>query len=389
MKDDVIRITSLETHVAGTSFRNLTLVKLTTDAGIVGWGDATLVIREHAVIAQLGYLGRIVVGMDALAPADIWRRIVDEDFFMRSDLVGRSAVSGLMVACMDIAGKAYGVPVYRLLGGPVRERIPCYANGWYKGERTPESYAELARGALALGHTAIKLDPFGTAGILASERDIREAAEIVAAIREAVGPEVEIYVDAHSRFTPAMARRVALSLEEHRIGFLEEPLAPDDYEGMRDFRASAPMPIAGGERAFSRFEFRHLIENDCLDVIQPDISWVGGLLEAQRIASWAEVHQMLISIHNANSPLATATGCHLGASIPNLLSQEMWEDFDEPWVREAFPRAPRVEDGHLPLPTGPGLGVEPDEDALAEHPFRHVFLNLSQENWDNFDAVLE
>src|SRR5947209_18498963 len=120
---------------------------------------------------------------------------------MRSDIVGRRAVSGVLVACMDIAGKAYGVPVYRLLGGPLRDRIPCYANGWYKGERTPESYAELARGVVALGHTALKLDPFGAAGMLASERDVREAAELVAAIREAVGPEVEIYVDAHGRFT--------------------------------------------------------------------------------------------------------------------------------------------------------------------------------------------
>ena len=225
--------------------------------------------------------------------------------------------------------------------------------------------------------------------MLATERDTREGVELVAAIREAVGPDVEIYVDAHGRFSPAAARTLIPALAELGVGFLEEPVAPDDYEGMRSLRRDSPIPIAAGERCVSSHDFKHLIEGECADILQPDISWAGGIFEVERIAAWGELHQMVISVHNANSPLATATGLHLGASIPNFIRQEMFEDFDEPWVKEAFVGVSEVEDGHLPVPSGPGIGVEPIEDAFTLHPYRPVFLNLSAENWEDFDAVLD
>lgn len=382
------RITAIKVHLAHASFRNLTIVKVTTDEGIVGWGDGTLVMRESAVAAHIEVLDRLLRGVDALSPADVWRRAVDEDFFMRSDIVGRAAVSGVMAACMDIAGKAYGVPAYRLLGGPLRLEIPVYANGWYRGPRTPESYGALARDVVERGYRALKLDPFGAAGILATKADIDTAAELVQGVRDAVGDDIEIFVDAHGRFTPNTARRVIESLTPARIGFLEEPIAPDDYEGMRALRIWSPVPLAGGERSIGRPGYRPLIESECVDIIQPDIAWCGGPLEVLTIARWAEIHQMVVSAHNANSPLATAAGCHLGASIPNFIRQEMFEDFDEPWVGAAFPGRPEVVAGHVQVPAGPGWGVEPDEDALAEHPFEPVFLNLSAENWENFEAAL-
>lgn len=383
-----LRIVNLEVHTAGTDWRNLVFVKLFTDTGITGWGEATVEYREHAVVAHLEFLAHIVRGLDALAPSAVWKRIVEDDWF-RGDVVGLAAASGVMIACLDIAGKAHDIPVYRLLGGPVRDRVPVYANGWYQGERSPESYSEMARLAVERGHRALKVDPYGAAGMLATRRDLVEADALIGAIRDAVGPEVEIYVDAHGRFTPAIARMAARDLAEHGVGYLEEPVAPDNIEAMRELRSTSPIPLAGGERCIGRVGFRSLIEQDAVDIIQPDICWCGGLLEAQRIAAWAELHQMVVSVHNANSPFATVVGCHLGAVIPNFLVLETFDDFDEPWLQDAFRGLPAVTEGTLPLPEGPGIGVEPDETVLAGHPYRPVFLNLNVPGWELRQGVID
>ncbi len=385
---DPVLITSVDTCVASTSFRNLTLVKVQTNSGITGWGDATLPMREHAVVAHAQFLSHLLRSEDALAPSSIWRRIVEEDFFMRDDIVGRTAVSGIMVACLDIAARALDVPAYRLLGGPIRERIPVYGNGWFKGDLTPEALADSARGAVESGYRALKFDPFGSIATLATERDLRESTERVGAVRQAVGDEIEIYVDAHGRFTQAIAQRVAELLAPYRIGFLEEPVAPNDYAAMKRLRESSPVPIAAGERTIGRDGFKPLIEGDCVDIIQPDIAWSGGVLEVQRIASWAETHGMIVAPHNFASPVATAAGCHLAASLPNFMRQEMFEDFDEPWVHEAFKGRVTVVDGFVEVPEGPGLGIEPNEELLAEHPLQPIFHNLRAEGWEDMDGVI-
>jgi galactonate dehydratase len=388
MSAEPLRITSVDVILSGTTWRNLTLVKVSTDSGIVGWGDATVEYREYAVAAHLGFLRHLVVGLDALAPARVWEAIVRDDF-MAGDAVGTASASGIMNALLDIAGQAYGVPVHRLLGGAVRDRVALYANGWYQGERTPETFARLAGGVLERGHRALKLDPFGSAGLLASPAEIDEAADLVGAVRAAVGPDVSIYVDAHGRLAPAMARRAATALAEHSVGYIEEPVSPHDLDALRELRAISPIRVAAGERCIGRVGFRPLIERDCVDVIQPDASWAGGLTEVQRIAAWAELHGMVVSFHNANSPLATMTAAHLAAVLPNFLVLETFDDFDEPWVPAAFPGLPGVVDGAIPVPTRPGIGILPDEDALAEHPPRASFMNINVPGWELRQALLQ
>jgi galactonate dehydratase len=387
MGADQLRITGLDVWLCGTSWRNLTLVKVSTDSGIVGWGDATVEYREYAVARHLDFLHHLVVGVDALAPARVWRTIVEHDF-MTGDAVGLASASAIINACLDIAGKAMDVPVHRLLGGALRDRIPIYANGWYQGERTVGSFAALARTVIDRGHRALKLDPFGAAGMLASAQDIDDSVELVGAVRDVVGTETTIYVDAHGRLAPAMARRAIAGLAEHRVAFIEEPVAPHDLRALADLRAGSPIPIAAGERCIGRTGFRPLIEGDCVDVVQPDVSWAGGLLEVQRIAAWAELHGMVVALHNANSALATMTACHLAAVLPNILVLETFDDFDEPWVREALPGLPATADGHLPLPDRPGIGIEPNEDALAEHPARPVFMNINEPGWEHRDSLV-
>jgi galactonate dehydratase len=387
MAAERLRITDVGVILCGTSWRNITLVKVTTDGGIAGWGEATVEYREYAVAAHVGFISNLLRGLDALSPAVIWQAIVEHDF-MTGDAVGLAAASGVLNACLDIAGKAYDVPVHRLLGGALRDRVPVYANGWYQGERDAETFARLAGRVTDLGHRALKMDPFGTAGLLATAADIDEAAALVGAVRDAVGPDVAISIDAHGRLSPAMARRAIDALDEHRIAFLEEPVAPANLAAMRELRASSRVPIAAGERAIGRTGFRGLVEGDCVDVIQPDCSWAGGLLEVRHIAAWAELHGMVVALHNANSTLATMSAIHLGAVLPNLMVVETFDDFDEPWVREALPGLPALRDGHLPLPDAPGIGIEPNEDALAEHPPVATFMNINVAGWELRDAAV-
>jgi galactonate dehydratase len=388
MSSEPLRITRVDVILSGTTWRNLTLVKVSTDSGIVGWGDATVEYREYAVAAHLEFVRNLVVGLDALAPAQVWEAIVRDDF-MAGDAVGTASAAGIMNALLDIAGQAYDVPVHRLLGGAVRDRVALYANGWYQGERTPETFARLAREVIARGHRALKLDPFGSAGLLATGREVGEAADLVGAVRAAVGPDVAIYVDAHGRLAPAMARRAAEALAAHDVGYIEEPVAPDNLDALSALRAVSPIPIAAGERCIGRTGFKPLIERDCVDVIQPDASWAGGLTEVQRIAAWAELHGMVVSFHNANSPLATVTAAHLAAVLPNFLVLETFDDFEEPWVREALPGLPAVVDGGIPVPTRPGIGIVPDEDALADHPPQPSFMNINVPGWELRQALFD
>jgi galactonate dehydratase len=386
--EDELRISQIDVFLAGTTWRNLTLVKVSTDSGIIGWGEATVEYREYAVAAHLDFVGRLIHGINALQPARVWQALVEHDF-MSGDAVGLAAASGIINACLDIAGKAYDVPVYALLGGAIRDHIPVYANGWYQGERTIESFARLARKVVELGHRALKLDPFGSSGLTATPAEIDEAATLVGAVRGAVGPNTTIYIDAHGRLSPALARRAIDSLAEHNVGFIEEPVAPTNLSALRELRTTSRLPIAAGERCIGRAGFRDLIEDDCVDVVQPDCAWAGGLHEIQRIASWAELHSMVVALHNANSPLATMSALHVAATLPNLLVLETFDDFDEPWLAEAIPGRPAVHDGKLPLPTAPGFGIEPLEEALAEHPPRPSFMNISVPGWELRNALLK
>ena len=388
MSDRSIRITGLDVYLVGTTWRNFVFVRLTTDSGIEGWGEATAEYREHAIAAHLEFLSHRLVGMDALAPGAVWERIVGEDF-MRGDVVGLASAGGVMTACLDIAGKAHDVPLHQLLGGALRTHVPVYANGWYRGERAPATFAELARAVTERGYRALKIDPFGSSGALATRHEILEGATIVGAVREAVGVDVEIYIDAHGRFTPSSARFAADALAVHEVGYLEEPVAPDNLKALQALRDVAPIPIAAGERCLGRQGFKGLIEGACVDVIQPDICWCGGPMEARYISAWAELHQMVVSFHNANSPFATAVGCHVAAAIPNLLVMESFDDFDDPWISDAFPERFAVADGLMQVPKSAGVGITPDPEAFRAHPAQPIFLDLNQPGWEMRQGVLE
>ncbi|MCX2728409.1 mandelate racemase/muconate lactonizing enzyme family protein [Thermomicrobium sp. 4228-Ro] len=376
-----MRIVDVKTYVLGTAWRNLTFVEVHTDEGITGVGEARMLNHTDAL---LGYLAEAVpnhvLGSDPFRIEDLVFRMMRNDY-ARPDYVMMSGIAAIEIACWDIMGKALGLPVYQLLGGAVRDRIKAYANGWYTVERTPEEFAEAARRAVARGYRALKLDPFG-AGYYELELDEkRRAVALVEAVREAVGPDVEILIEMHGRFNPATAIEMARLLEPYRPGWIEEPVPPHNLAALKKVAEQVTIPVATGERIHTRYDFRELFELQAADVIQPDITHLGGLLETKKLAAWADAYYILVAPHNVCGPVGTAANLHLAACTTNFKIQEHFNDFAEEFVKAAAPGLPEVVDGYFPLPSGSGLGVQLDHTVLEQYPRRRIFFNLFAEDW--------
>ena len=377
-----MKIVDVKTFVMGTAWRNLIYVKVHTDEGLTGVGEATVQNREEGVVGYLdGLARRHVLGSDPFNIEDLWLRMYRDEFW-RGGVIATSGMSAIEIACWDIVGKAVGQPVYRLMGGQVRDRIKAYANGWYTGERTPEEFAERARLVAAKGYKALKVDPFGNAYYEMERKEKLMAVALIEAIRDAVGPDIEILIEGHGRLTPATAIEMARELAPFNPAFFEEPVPPENLDAMAKVAAHITIPLATGERYYTRYDYWRLLQAQVADIIQPDIIHCGGLLEAKKIAAMADANYVTVAPHNSNGPITTAVSTHFAACTTNFKILEVFDDFAEPWVVEAVPGTPRVIDGYLPLPTGPGLGVDVNEAVMAEHPYRkEVFFNEYAMDW--------
>jgi galactonate dehydratase len=278
-------------------------------------------------------------------------------------------------------GKALGVPVYKLLGGACHLRLKAYANGWYTVDRTPEQFAAAAARVVQLGYRALKLDPFGAGQYELDHRERMTSIGLLEAVRHAVGDDVEIMVEGHGRFSPMEAVRLAHELNRFFPAWFEEPIPPDNIAGLGEVKRSVSIPIAAGERWYTRFGFREAFERRAVDIIQPDVIHAGGLAETKKIAASAEMYHMLVAPHNSQGPVATAASVHLGFTLSNLKVQECFDDMAEPFILDAVPGAPRVRDGYFHLPEGAGLGIELNEQVIREHPYRFGHFDLWEENW--------
>ena len=376
-----MRIAEVRPLVLGTAWRNLTFVVVRTDDGLEGVGEVRMINETEAL---LGYLSEAVptqvLGADPFAIEALVQRMWRREY-ARAGQIAMSALAVLEIACWDIVGKALDQPVYRLLGGPVREKIKAYANGWYTVERTPEEFQEAARRAVGKGYRALKLDPFGAGAWELEPEQRTRALELVEAVRDAVGPEVEILIEMHGRFTPAQAVSIARDLEPFRPSWIEEPVPPENIPALKKVSDRVAIPVASGERIHARDEFRELFELQAADVVQPDLTMCGGIAETRRIAAWAEAYYMLVAPHNVGGPVSTAAALHLAAATPNFKIQEHFNDFGESYVKDAAPGNPEVVDGCFSLPQGPGLGVAIDEDVIREHPRREIHFDLFAEDW--------
>jgi galactonate dehydratase len=386
-----MRISDIRIGVVGTPWRHLTYVELSTDEGLRGVGETRMINDTQAL---LGYLNEIkdtyVLGHDPFNVEQLVQRMVRLDYG-RSGEIAMSALAVIEMACWDIIGQAVDQPVYRLLGGAVRDKIKAYANGWYTVERTPEEFHAAARKVVERGYRALKFDPFGAGMWELDAAERTRSLELVEAVSDAVGDDCEILIEMHGRFTPAVALGLIRDLERFQPGWVEEPVPPDNLKALAKVGERSTIPIATGERIHVRGEFRELFDLQAADIVQPDIGHFGGILETRKLAATAETHFMLIAPHNVGGPAATAANLHLAACTSNFKIQENFNDFADSWIHEVIPGLPVVDpvDGCFPLPDRPGLGVSIDWDAAAEHPPEAVHFDLFREGWQRREALVD
>ena len=376
-----MKITDVITLVMGTSWRNLTFVKVETDEGITGISEVRMNNRTDALVAYIdGAKRRHVIGSDPFNTEDLYQRMFRDDYGRAGEIVA-TGISVIEIACWDIIGKALNQPVYRLLGGACRDRIKAYANGWYRVERTPEEFHAAAKRVLEKGYKALKFDPFGAGYYELSYEEKLKSVSLVEAVRDAVGPDVEILVEMHGRFSPYTAIEIAAELEQYKPSWVEEPVPPDNIAALAKASDSINLPVATGERLHNKYEYRELINLQAADILQPDITQTGGFLETKKIAAMGDMCYMTVAPHNVGGPVSTATALHFAACTTNFKIQEHFNDFSEAWVKEAATGCPEVIDGYFSLPNGPGLGMELNEDLIAQHPYREGSFNLWEDDW--------
>jgi galactonate dehydratase len=385
-----MKITGLKTFVLGSGWRNLILLRLETDQpGLYGIGEATVQWGDEGMLGYLASLEkRYLLGADPRDIESLWERVYRNEYWRR-DFFVCSALGGVEMACWDILGKSLGVPVWRLLGGKRREVIPAYANGWYQVERTPDAIARRAESVIAMGYRALKIDPFGSGYYEMTESEKRRSVEIIAAVRAAIGPDAELFVEMHGRFAPHTAIDLCHRLAPYRPGWFEEPVPPENTHALVEVRrAVAPLgiPVAAGERLFTRYLFLDVFRDRAVDIIQPDVCHAGGLAETRKIAAMAEAHYIPVAPNNACSPVGTMASIHLAVATPNFKIQETFDDMVEPWVRDAIIGRPLVTDGCFALPEKPGLGVDLDEAVIAAHPPREGFMDFWKAGWEKRDS---
>ena len=337
-----MKITDVKPLVMGTSWRNLIFIKVETDEGITGISEATLQNREEAVLAYLDVAKtRYVTGSNPFNIEDLWTRMYRDDFWRGGD-VAMTVISAVEVACYDIMGKATGQPVYNLLGGACRDRIKAYANGWYTVERTPEAFAERVKVVQDKGFKALKVDPFGAGHYELTREEKIKSTEIIEAVRSAAGDDFEIFVEAHGRFSPQTAIEMANNIAPFNPGWYEEPVPPENIPALKKVSDKVTIPIATGERFYTRFGYREVLEANATDIIQPDLIHTGGLLEGKKIAGMADTYYITVAPHNSNGPVCTTLSLHFAASTPNFKIQEVFDDFQEPFVIDAVKNLPRA-----------------------------------------------
>jgi galactonate dehydratase len=340
------------------------LVKITTDNDLVGWGETTLEGKPKSVHAAVEELADYLIGQDPLRMEHHWQHIYRSAFF-RGGNVLMTALSGIDQALWDIAGKYYGVPVYKLLGGAVRDRIRVYAH-WGIRDMSDESL-EKSKARLdwlmQSGYTAFKSGPAGMWRAHEPPAVIDAFVKCAYTMREWVGPNVEIAFDFHGKMTPALAIEICHEIKGMRPMFVEEPVPQENVDALKLVSDHVPFPIATGERLLTRWGFREVFEKNAVAYIQPDTSHAGGITELKKIANMAEVYYMHILPHCAIGPVAFTASMHVDAVVPNFLAQEQ---IDQGLGRELFVEPWQVVNGHIELPTKPGLGFEINEEAVQQ-----------------------
>ena len=380
MKITDIKVFRTSTPVHKTAGTNWLFVRIDTDAGISGWGEGSLQYKDAALEVEILDFGKFLEGKDPLRIDWIWTSLYRRVTWS-GGAVTMSAIAAIDLALWDIKAKAYEMPVWELAGGKHRDEVKVYANGWFEGltepipgvpaetvsrQASPELHAKAALELKNDGWKALKFYPFGGPQVTTPEQ-IDHGIELVQAVREAVGNDMDIGIDIRARLDVWSAGRVAKRLEPFDIAWMEEPILYDNVEAMAEFARSVNVPIATGEQLYNRWEFRPLLATNSIRLIQPDICHCGGFSEIRKIAHMAETHYIAVAPHNSNGPISTLASLHLDMSIPNAFLQEIFVSFIDRY-REVLTNPINIEDGSATVPDGPGWGADIDTEALTKYP---------------------
>ena len=366
-----MKVVRVEIFLVGHEWNNLVLTRVHTDNGLTGLGEGTMQWQARTVAGAIDHMtDRYVLGA---SPFDVERLVqaMYRNEYARGGPVLNSAIAAIEFALWDICGKAVGQPVHNLLGGRVHQKVPAYANGWYDvGGRTDDNVAA-ARRVAASGYRGLKFDPFWGLGRDPDRTDLRRGIDTIVAVRAAVGPDVQVFVDGHGRFSVGTASWLAWQMAEAGIDWFEEPVDPENYIALGEVARPRGLQIAVGERCYSRYQVLQLLSEGRPHILQPDPIQVGGLLEAKKISVLADSAYLPVSFHCPFGPIANAAVLQLYAATTNVVLQESFSEFDVAWCHELIANCPMPVAGSYAVSSLPGLGgIELNEEVARDHPYQ-------------------
>jgi galactonate dehydratase len=376
-----MKIVRLESFLTNCGLRNYLFLRLTTDTGLMGIGEASLEWQEHTVQTLLHeWLEERILGIDPFDVENTFNNLIRDQY--QGGPTALTAISGVEIACWDLIGKACSQPVYKLIGGRAREQLPAYANGWYGGAVTPDDYARKAREVVSRGYGGMKFDPFGSAWKDLSPKQMQEAESIVALVREAIGEEIDLMIEVHGRLSVGTAIEMGRRLIPYRPAWYEEPVTPHSLHLLKNVKQSLPFPIAAGERLYMLEEFYRLAELRACDIVQMDLAHCGGISMGKKIAAFCQAQDLRISPHCSIGPVALCAAVHFGWATPQVAVQEYFGEYDAPWRNELVGGWNPIQRGQFVLPDKPGLGIELSIEACQRHPFvKNTFPSLWDSRW--------
>ncbi|MBS0633156.1 MAG: mandelate racemase/muconate lactonizing enzyme family protein [Verrucomicrobia bacterium] len=378
-----MKITRIETFTVGAGWKNWLFVHVHTDSGLIGLGEGTLNGFIKTTEAAVHELGHLAIGQDPTQISRLAKRMMDS-VSLDGGHIHRTAVAAIEVACWDILGQSLNAPIWQLLGGRQRDTVLGYANGWYRTERTPAHFVRAAEAVVAKGFHALKVDPFGTAQGFIDEENLQLSYDILAALRKKF-PKLEILIDVHARFTEADALRAARKLAPLGLYWWEEPTTREREQPANAVAAQCPIRVATGEMYDTIGQFYTLAAGGNVNIFQPEPMSLGGIGPTFAVANLALAHGSYIAPHQSGGPVATAVCLQLATCVPNFLIQEHFDPFNDPWTRDLVDWAPTLDksNGHLSLPTAPGLGLKLNLDVVKAHPYDpKAYLNVHTEGWE-------
>ncbi|MCC7368630.1 MAG: mandelate racemase/muconate lactonizing enzyme family protein [Chloroflexi bacterium] len=360
-----MKVDRIETLTFWGEWKNWVFVKVSTDDGLYGWGEASLAGAVKAVESAVHELGAVLIGEDPGGVERHWLRMYHA-WRWRGGAIQTTAQAALDIALWDLEGKRLGVPSYRLLGGPYRDRIRAYASHWLIGADTPEKVREQVREVKRRGFDAFKWSPFDQRSLRENENAaIEKARQLMEVARDEAGPEMDIFVECGEKLSLRTAPIAAQAFLPYRPGWFEEPIPCENAKAMVELQHTLPVPIATGERLVTRWEYRELLEGQGCRIIQPDLTHCSGITEVKRICSMADTYYISVAPHNSAGPIGTLAALNLAAAIPNFFILEQMEE--ERSMRDAICTVPlKFENGSFELPTAPGLGTDLKLDVLLE-----------------------